>query len=194
MKKFLFFIATALLLFIIDVSPGSAGEPLKIKWKRNNVSLERICRPGKLVVVSDLSGIEYLIELINGEIIYQTDPSKDELGIYINFNGDKFYVYVINKGKIEAHEFDTKTKQYIRTIQNADVPMSPLDESGWYYVESKSFKIFNTFTRELIDSIYYPVPFSVKGQGGNAFTVDNKYFLFTLYTITSSKFVILAKS
>jgi hypothetical protein len=174
MKKYLFFIITALLLFLIAESPGWASEPLKPKWTREGLSFERICKPGKLIMTS-----QHLIDLTNGEILYQTKPDSNELGIYTNYLGDKFYVFVYGHGKNEFREFDTKTKQYIRTIVNSYHPISPVNEFGYYNPDTKSFVFYNAFTKELLDSIYYPTSMDIINQQAE-FTIDNRYFAISL--------------
>jgi hypothetical protein len=176
LKRILFFIAVAAVLLLIDVSPGWATEPLKPKWTREGLGYVGICKPGKLIIANNgPAGV--LLDLTNGEILYQTKPDSNESSIYTNYYGDKFYVFPYSNNNCK--EYDTKTKQYLRTIVNSAVPMSPTDDVAGYYSNSKSLKFYNAFTRDLLDSIYYPISFEISRQD-REFTFDNKYFLMKL--------------
>jgi hypothetical protein len=177
MKRCILFIVAAVVLLLCDASPGWAGEKLTPKWTRNGLTFERICKHGKLIVGGPTT--QCLIDLTNGEIIYQTNLDSNEFGVYTNYIGTKFYVPVNNKGIYYLKEYDTKTKQFIRTIKNPYLPMSPTDEAAAYYSNSKSLKFYNAFTKELLDSIYYPISYEISRQD-REFTIDNKYFLINI--------------
>lgn len=97
--------------------PGWAdGELLPLLWRKDGLTYERVCKQGKLVIMSSsssLSNIPYahLIDLADGSTIYTTDPNTEN-DMFTNYNGDKFYVYnyIENKWK----EYDVKTKKFIR--------------------------------------------------------------------------------
>lgn len=178
MNKCFLFLFTNLFLVLISSSSSSAGETLKPKWTKEGIGYVGICKPGKLIMANNgPAGV--LLDLTNGEILWQTKPDSNEFFVYTNYSGSKFYVPVNNKGIFDLKEYDTKTKQYLRTIPNSYLPNSPLDEFGYYNPDTKSFVFYKAFTKELIDSIYYLPSFDIVNQK-EEFTIDNKYFAISL--------------
>ena len=193
-RAFIFFAAVAMLL--IEASPlWTQGEPqlLEVIWKREQSGLQysTVCKPARLAICSKRTKpapfprTYYLIDLKTGEDIYQTDPNM-ESGLYVNYMGDKFYVFDIANEKWK--EFDTKTKEY---IQNAYGPLntgfrfaSPDNE----FVEFDSERHILLFTD--INTGIVKDSFQIAGSQQNPqrfighgleFTPDGRYFNFTTY-------------
>jgi hypothetical protein len=181
MKKYLFFITSALLLFLIDISPGWAdGELLPLIWKRDEQGLtyERVCKPGKLVVMS-YSNYFLLINLKDGSTIYQTNPSTD-IGVDFNYFGDKYYIS--DKNGITIKEYDVKTNEFIKIVKGK---VKSFDSSfATFNYSANALKFKNSNTGELLDSFKIPGTPNQPYLGTSAeaweFTNDGKYFAFAL--------------
>ena len=120
-------------------------------WDRSNenFALERLCRPGKLAVVS-LDGInQFLIDLTNGETIHST---KYPESIYINFWGDRYYIH--NAEEKILREYDVKTKEFIKIALNF---VNSSDSSAWgFNYNHNSLVFYNANSGELLDSFKIP--------------------------------------
>ena len=143
----------ALLLSLVAIlfaaSTADSFAQLTKIWDRSNenFALERLCRPGKLAVVS--SGREFLIDLSNGQTIYSGTNSE---GIYINYWGDRYYIYNITE-KI-LREYDVKTKEFIRIALNV---VNSSDSSAWgFNYNHNSLVFYNANSGELLDSFKIP--------------------------------------
>jgi hypothetical protein len=181
MRKFLFFIATALLLFLFYSSPGSAGEPLTPKWTREGLSYEGICKPGKLLIAGNgPAGV--LVDLTNGEIIYQTNPEK-ETGLSVNYYGDKFYIY--DEVEQRSKEFDVKTKEFIG--YPGCVPRSPDNAIGYFNMNTNILKFYVCGNSSKNDSIKIPNTPDTKifNNWSSDYSPDGRYFALTVLTNTT---------
>jgi len=64
--------------------------PLLWKYEEDGLTYERVCKPGKLVIMSNSKNSPvpnvvfwYIIDLSNGKLIYKTDPNMEN-EIYVN--------------------------------------------------------------------------------------------------------------
>jgi hypothetical protein len=176
MKRCILFIAAAVVLLICDVSPGWAAETLTPKWTRGGLGYGGICKPGKLIIANNgPAGV--LIDLTNGEIIYQTDPDT-ESGLSTNYLGDKYYFYV--NGDNTAHCYDVKSKQYLGKLCSSESS----DQSMAVFIANNStFIIGNCINKKLIDSVKVPNTPATGQIFSNwkwEYSLDSRYFALTL--------------
>ena len=178
MKQILFFIATALLLFLTTVSPGSAGEPLTPKWTREGLGYISICKPGKLLIANN-GPVGVLIDITNGEIIYQTKQGI-ESNLSLNYFGDKFYV--IDEKEQKAKEYDVKTKAFLG--YPTCVPQSPDNAISYFNMNNNTLKFYVCGNSSKNDSIRIPnTPFDEKlfNNWGCEYNNDGRYYALTLW-------------
>jgi hypothetical protein len=150
MKRCILFIVAAVVLLICDASPGWAdGELLPLIWKKDGLTYERLCKQGKLVIMSrssSNSNIPYviLIDLKDSSTIYVTDP-KTEDDMFTNYYGDKFYVfnYIEKKWK----EYDVKTKKFIRYTFG---PNHSTNNSAYYLSSDTVYTEFNSHNHSIL--------------------------------------------
>jgi hypothetical protein len=182
--------AAAVVLLICDASPGWAdGELLELLWKReeNGLTYERVCKQGKLVVMSN-SDSELLIDLKDGSTIYNANPNTEH-GIFTNYNGDKFYV--LNTIENKWKEYDVKTKKFIR---NTFGPDRNTNNSAHYVSSDSVYTEFNLINHSLLfknlnsglllDSFKIPntpnTPTYSASPSEWKFTNDGRYMTFAL--------------
>lgn len=161
--------------------------PLLWKYEEDGLTYERICKPGKLVIMSNSKNspnygydYNYLIDLTDGRIVYKSDPNKD-LGVYTNYFGDRYYVVSI-EGMI-VKEYDVKTNKFMREVLG---PLSAPDSSLFSYNSFNNSIIFkNGITGLVLDSFKIPntpnYPY-LSLRDGRSVTNDSKYFAFSLIT------------
>jgi hypothetical protein len=181
MRKYVLFCFTALLLYLTSVSPGTAGEPLTPKWTREGLAFGSICKPGKLLIATN--GLtQYLIDLTNGEIIYQTNPEK-ETGLSVNYYGDKFYLF--DEVEQRSKEFDVKTKAFIG--YPGCVPRSPDNAIGYFNMNTNILKFYVCGNSSKNDSIKIPnTPDSkIFNNWSSDYSPDGRYFALTVLTNTT---------
>ena len=147
-------------------------------WDRsnNNFALERLCRPGKLAVVS-LDGInQFLIDLTNGETIHSTIFPES---LYTNYWGDRYYIFNVEENI--RKEYDVKTKEFIKI---AKLRIQMPDSSIFGYNENhNSLLFYNANSGELLDSFKVPgspdEPIYTLTRGQH-FSYDGRFYAFHL--------------
>ncbi|GAB1372199.1 hypothetical protein MASR1M45_22610 [Candidatus Kapaibacterium sp.] len=101
----------------------------------------------KLAVVS--RGNEFLIDLTNGQTIHTT---KYPEGLYINYWGDRYYIFNVEENILR--EYDIKTKEFIRI---AKYRISSSDSSVFVFNKlHNSLLFYNANSGELLDSFKIP--------------------------------------
>jgi hypothetical protein len=178
MKMFLFFIATALLLFLIDISPGWSSEPLTPKWTREGLGYIGICKPGKLIIANN-GPVEMLIDLTNGETIYQLKQDTEK-GLRTNYLGDKFYFYIMSDLS-SAQCYDVKTRKFLGKV--VSTPESSDNSEAVFLANNSTFIIWNGVTNTTTDSVKIPNTPETGQVFTNwkwEYTPDSRYFALTL--------------
>jgi hypothetical protein len=176
MKRCILFIAAAVVLLICDVSPGWAAETLTPKWTRGGLGYGGICKPGKLIIANNgPAGV--LIDLTNGEIIYQTDPDT-ESGLSTNYYGDKYFFY--KKGVMDAQSYDVKSKKFLGTTCASE---SSDQSTAVFIANNSTFIIGNCVQGMITDSVKIPNTPATGQVFSNwkwEYTLDSRYFALTL--------------
>jgi len=177
----LFTLAALLVVLMSNVYMGRAQEPLKLKWTKTGMAFEKICKPGKLIITSNLDMTNFLIDLTNGEIIYQTNP-KTELGLSTNYFGDKFYIY--DEIEMRSKEFDVKTKEFLG--YPTCVPQSPDNAIAYFNKNDNTLHFYVCGNSSKNDSNKIPNTPETKifNHWSGEFSHDGKYFALTLWTNT----------
>ena len=175
MRKFILFFISMVIFIITTVSPGSAFEPLKLKWSRL-LTFEKICKPGKLIVASSSGNPQYLVDMSNGEIIYQTDPNT-EAGLSTNYFGTKFYFY--KKGEMDAQCYDVISKKFLGTTCASE---SSDNSTAVFIADNNTFIIGNCDLKKTTDSVKIPnSPNSLIYSTWNwEYSLDSRYFALSL--------------
>jgi hypothetical protein len=193
-RAFIFFAAVAMLL--IEASPlWTQGEPqlLEVIWKREQSGLQysTVCKPARLAICSKRTKpapfprTYYLIDLKTGEDIYQTDPNTERT-LYINYIGDRFFIYSIADTKWK--EYDTKTKEYIQDAYgydplNFDFRFTSPDNCFVFFERERQMFLFTDINSGIVKD-----SFQIEGSTqdpidliswGMEFTIDSRYFNFT---------------
>ncbi|GAB1371767.1 hypothetical protein MASR1M45_18290 [Candidatus Kapaibacterium sp.] len=147
MKQKMFTLFAVVILFAATTA-DSFAQLTKI-WDRSNenFALERLCRPGKLAVVSRNG--QFLIDLTNGETIHSTQYPE---AIYFNYWGDRYYVHHITENI--THEYDVKTRQFIKEVKG--IPRHSDSSSIGFNYTYHSIIIKNANSGILLDSFKIP--------------------------------------
>ncbi len=149
MKQKMFTLFAVAILFAATTADSFAQLTKIWDLSMYNFALERLCRPGKLAVVS-LDGInQFLIDLTNGETIHSTIFPES---LYTNYWGDRYYIH--NAEEKILREYDIKTKEFIKIALNF---VNSSDSSAWRFdYNHNSLVFYNANSGELLDSFKIP--------------------------------------